>query len=125
MTETDHQMLESFDNPHPSRTYTIEHHIHEFTSLCPITGQPDFGSMRVRYVADKLCIELKSLKLYLQGFRNRGIFYEDITNVILDNLIDCCKPRWMEVQSTWTVRGGIHSIITAEHGDQSINKTSD
>lgn len=108
--------LETFTNPHPARAYLIEHVVHEFTSLCPKTGQPDFGTMRIRYVAGMACIELKSLKVYLQGYRDRGIFYEDVTNAILDDLVAACRPKWMSVQTTWTVRGGIHSVITAEHG---------
>lgn len=110
------KLLETFPNPHPRRNYLIEHVVHEFTSLCPKTGQPDFGSMTIRYVAAAACVELRSLKFYLQEFRNEGIFYEDITNVILDALVAACTPQWMEVESRWTVRGGIHSIITARHG---------
>ncbi|HNQ23216.1 MAG TPA: preQ(1) synthase [Phycisphaerae bacterium] len=109
-------VLETFDNPHPGRGYLIEHFVHEFTSLCPRTGQPDFGTVAIRYVAAAVCIELRSLKLYLQGFRDRGIFYEDVTNVILSDLVGACAPRWMQIRTTWTVRGGIHSVITAEHG---------
>jgi len=90
--------------------------MHEFTSLCPKTGQPDFGTLAIRYVAGPSCIELKSLKLYLQSYRSEGIFYEDVTNRILNDLVACCKPRWMVVESTWTVRGGIHSVIRAQHG---------
>ncbi|GIK15587.1 MAG: NADPH-dependent 7-cyano-7-deazaguanine reductase [Planctomycetota bacterium] len=110
-------MLETFANPHPHRDYLIEHVAREFTSLCPKTGQPDFGTVTVRYVAAELCVELKSLKLYLQQFRNRGIFYEDITNVILNDLVSTCRPRWMQVRTRWTVRGGMRSVITAEHGE--------
>lgn len=112
-------LLQLFDNPHPDRDYLIEHHAHEFTSLCPETGQPDFGSFVIRYEAGASCVELKSLKLYLQSYRNDGIFYEDVTNRILADLVDRMKPRWIEVKSTWTVRGGIHSVITAEHGRRS------
>lgn len=110
-------VLEVFDNPHPHRDYIIAHHVHEFTSVCPMTGQPDFGTIAIRYVAAKKCVELKSLKLYLQSFRNQGIFYEDVTNQILDDLVQACDPKWMAVESTWTVRGGIHSVIRAEHGE--------
>lgn len=109
-------LLEAFSNPHPSRAYLIEHHVHEFTSLCPKTGQPDFGTILIRYVAGGHCVELKSLKLYLQSYRNRGIFYEDVTNVILDDLLRILQPVWMEVQTNWTTRGGIHSVISAAHG---------
>lgn len=112
-------LLETFINPHPKRDYLIEHHVHEFTSTCPKTGQPDFGTMILRYVAADCCVELKSLKLYLQSYRNRGIFYEDVTNVILDDLVACLAPKWMQIETTWSVRGGIHSVITAEHGSRS------
>lgn len=109
-------MLETFPNPHPQRDYLIEHEVHEFTSVCPKTGQPDFGTMSIRYAPGAKCVELKSLKLYLQSFRDKGIFYEDVTNVILDELVRACGPKWMQVVSRWTVRGGIHSVITVEHG---------
>lgn len=112
-------MLDTFANPRPGRDYLIEHVAHEFTSMCPKTGQPDFATIEVRYVADARCVELKSLKLYLQSFRDRGIFYEDVTNVLLDDLVGACGPRWMQVRSRWTVRGGLHSVITAEHGVRS------
>jgi len=111
-------LLEMFPNPHPKRDYLIEHHVHEFTSTCPKTGQPDFGTLILRYVAADRCLELKSLKLYLQSYRNRGIFYEDVTNVILDDLVACLAPKWMQIETTWSVRGGIHSVITAEHGSR-------
>lgn len=114
---SDSGTLETFPNPHPQRGYLIEHHVHEFSSLCPITGQPDFASMKIRYVADAECIELRSLKRYLQTFRTQGVFYEDITNIVLNDLVACCRPKWMVVESTWSVRGGIHTVITAQHGD--------
>lgn len=110
--------LDTFLNPHPSRGYVIEHRVQEFTSLCPKTGQPDFGKIKIRYVADETCIELKSLKLYLQSFRNEGIFYEDVTNVILDDLVAACHPKWAQVDTTWSVRGGIESVIVAEDGEK-------
>ena len=110
--------LESFPNPHAQRDYVIRHTVREFTSLCPKTGQPDFARIRIAYVADATCVELKSLKLYLQGFRSRGIFYEDVTNVILDDLVELLRPRWMRVRSVWSVRGGIHTEITVEHGSR-------
>ena len=121
MTGDAASLLETFPNPHPGRDYLIEHHVHEFTSLCPKTGQPDFGTIQIRYVAGQRCVELKSLKLYLQGYRDRGIFYEDVTNVILDDLVHCMIPRWIQVRTTWTVRGGIHSVITAEHGPAALS----
>ena len=109
----DRSILETFPNPRPGRDYLIEHHVHEFTSICPNTGQPDFATLKISYIADGACVELKSLKLYLQSFRSEGIYYEDATNVILDDLAACCRPKWMLVESTWTVRGGIHSVISA------------
>jgi 7-cyano-7-deazaguanine reductase len=112
----DRSILETFPNPHPLRAYVIEHLAHEFTSLCPKTGHPDNAKIRIRYVADASCLELKGLRQYLEGFRNRGIFYEDVTNIILDDLVACCAPRWMVVKSVWRVRGGIHSVITARYG---------
>ena len=107
--------IETFDNPHPGRDYVIRHVAPEFTSVCPKTGQPDFGTIEIEYVADRLCIELKSLKFYLQGYRNRGIFYEDVINVILDDLVAACRPRRMKVTGKFTPRGGIHSIVTAQY----------
>ena len=107
--------LESFPNPHPGRDYTIEHTATEFTSVCPKTGQPDFGTIRITYVPDRLCVELKSLKLYLQAFRDQGIFYEDVINVILDDLVQVTKPRTMTVEGRFSVRGGISSVVTAHH----------
>ncbi|UCF33867.1 MAG: NADPH-dependent 7-cyano-7-deazaguanine reductase QueF [Phycisphaerales bacterium] len=111
-------ILETFPNPHPGRDYVIEHKVQEFTSLCPITGQPDFARMVIRYVAAGKCVELKSLKMYLQSFRNEGIFYEDVTNLILNDLVSACSPKWMSVRSIWSVRGGIRSVVTAEHGNR-------
>ena len=90
----------------------------EFTSVCPVTGQPDFGTIRVTYVPDKVCVELKSYKFYLQSFRERGIFYEDVTNRILDDLVKALKPRSMTVVTEWTPRGGLHSVITAAYTDK-------
>ena len=107
--------LESFPNPHPGRDYTIEHTVHEFTSVCPRTGQPDFGAVEIEYVADAACIELKSLKLYLQGYRNEGVFYEDVVNRILDDCVAACRPKWMKVTGRFRPRGGIRSVVTAEH----------
>ena len=112
----DPKLLETFVNPHPQRDYLIEHQVREFTSLCPVTGQPDFGIITIQYAPAGTCIELKSLKLYLQGFRNEGIFYEDVTNVILGVLATACAPKWMRIRTSWTVRGGIQSVITAQHG---------
>ena len=107
--------LETFPNRHPGRDYTIRHTCPEFTSMCPKTGQPDFGTVTVTYVADRLCVELKSLKLYLQAFRTQGIFYEAVVNVILDDLVEALAPRRMEVTGEFNVRGGISSVVTATY----------
>ena len=112
------KQLETFLNPQPARDYEISFECPEFTSLCPMTGQPDFATITIRYVPGPTCIELKSLKLYLQSFRSKGIFYEDVTNEILNDLVAACSPKWMVVESRWSVRGGIRSVITAEHGDR-------
>jgi len=112
----DPKVLETFANPHPQRDYLIEHQVREFTSLCPVTGQPDFGTIVVQYAPADTCVELKSLKVYLQAFRNEGIFYEDVTNVILSALASACAPKWIRIRTTWTVRGGIQSVITAQQG---------
>ena len=108
--------LERFENPHPGRDYLIEHTADEFTSVCPKTGQPDFATVLISYVADKWCVELKSLKLYLTDYRNEGIYYEDVTNVILDDLVGLTQPRWMQVECRWKVRGGIRSRTLAASG---------
>lgn len=105
--------IDTFANPHPRRDYTIRHVAPEFTSLCPRTGQPDFGTIEIEYVADRRCLELKSLKLYLQGYRQRGVFYEDAVNRILDDLVAACRPRRMTVTGRFNPRGGMHSIVTA------------
>jgi len=107
--------IETFDNPRPDRDYVITHVAPEFTSVCPRTGQPDFGRIEIEYVADAACIELKGLKLYLQAYRNEGIFYEAVVNRILDDLVAACGPRRMRVTGTFSTRGGIHSVVTAEH----------
>jgi 7-cyano-7-deazaguanine reductase len=111
----DADILETFENPQPQRDYDIEIDCPEFTSLCPKTGQPDFGTIHITYCPDKLCIELKSLKLYLQSYRNEGIFYEDLTNAILNDLTACCKPRRMAVVGDFRARGGITTKVTAEY----------
>ena len=96
------ELLETFENPHPQRDYVIEHVAPEFTSVCPKTGQPDFGVLTFTYVAEQTCVELKSLKMYLQSFRNEGIFYEDITNRILDDLVAVIQPRRMTLVAKFT-----------------------
>jgi len=107
--------LETFANQFPGRDYLIEIVCTEFTSVCPKTGQPDFGTLTFRYVADRLCVELKSLKLYLQAFRNEGIFYENVTNRILDDLVAVLQPRRMTLVAQFTPRGGISSRIVVSH----------
>jgi 7-cyano-7-deazaguanine reductase len=107
--------LETFPNQFPSRDYLIEIVCPEFTSVCPKTGQPDFGSLTIRYVAAERCVELKSLKLYLQAFRNEGIFYENVTNRILDDLVAVLAPRRLTLVASFTPRGGISSRITVSH----------
>jgi 7-cyano-7-deazaguanine reductase len=109
------ERLETFPNPKPGRDYVITHVNPEFTSVCPITGLPDFATMTVRYTPDELCLELKALKYYFLEFRNKGIFYEAVTNQILDELVAACSPREMEIISEWGTRGGIHSIINAKY----------
>ena len=111
----DKNLLECFENPAPEHEYVIEHIAEEFTSLCPKTGNPDFGSIIVRYSPARLCVELKSLKLYYQGFRNEGIFYENVTNSILDDVAAVVEPRRMKLVAAFTARGGITTTVTAEY----------
>ena len=113
---SDKYEFELFDNPRPGRDYTITMRCPEFTSVCPKTGQPDFGEITIQYCPDKLCLELKSLKFYMQSYRNRGIFYEKLTNDILDDLSAACKPKWMKITSCFTPRGGITTEVVAETG---------
>jgi len=112
------KLLETFKNEFPNRDYNIIHTAPEFTSLCPKTGQPDFATIVVEYIPDKLCIELKSLKLYLNSFRDEGIYFESVTNKILDDLVEQCKPRYMLVTAEFNVRGGISSVIEAEYENE-------
>ena len=116
---TKSSILATFPNPAPGRDYEIVHAAPEFTSVCPMTAQPDFGTITVRYVPDARCIELKSLKLYFHSFRDRGIFYEAVVNRILDDLVTACAPRRMEVRGEFRVRGGISSTVTATHPNAS------
>jgi 7-cyano-7-deazaguanine reductase len=109
-------IVETFPNPAPERDYVIAHTCPEFTSVCPKTGQPDFATIELEFVPDKLCIELKSLKLYYHGFRNEGIYFEAVVNRILNELSGACQPRWMRVTGRFNVRGGITSVIAAESG---------
>lgn len=107
--------LETFPNPRPEREFEIAIDCPEFTSMCPKTGLPDFGTIRIRYVPDATCVELKSLKYYLLDFRNRGIFYESATNQILDDLVAACAPRRMTVIGDFSARGGITTTVTASY----------
>lgn len=107
--------LQTFPNPRPERDYEIAISCPEFTSVCPMTGLPDFGEIRITYVPDALCVELKSLKYYMLEFRNRGIFYEDVTNQILDDLVELLGPRQMTVVGDFSARGGIRTMVTATH----------
>jgi 7-cyano-7-deazaguanine reductase len=116
VSQTRVPLLEVFPNPHPGRTYEIEIEAPEFTSVCPRTGQPDFGTVRITYIPARACIELKSLKFYLQQYRTKGIFYEDLTNRILHDMVSACAPRWMRLVTEWRPRGGITTRVTAEHG---------
>ena len=109
--------LETFPNPRPDRDYEIAISCPEFTSVCPKTGLPDFGEIRISYVPADRCIELKALKYYLVEFRNRGIFYEAVTNQILDDLVAACAPRRMTVVGDFSVRGGISTVVTAAYED--------
>jgi len=109
------KILEVFDNLYRDRDYTVIHTAPEFTSVCPKTGQPDFATMIIEYIPDKLCIELKSLKFYLNSYRNDGIYFESVTNKILDDLVEVSKPRYMLITAQFNVRGGISSIIKAEY----------
>src|SRR5438093_7445372 len=118
MSDISRTILETFENPYPDRDYEIESVCPEFTSICPKTGQPDFGTLTITYVPDRKCVELKSLKLYLQQFRNVGVFYEDVTNRILDDLTAVLNPRTMALRAAFTPRGGITTSVTASHTAQ-------
>ncbi len=112
----DPAILEAFENRARNRDYLVELDYPEFTSLCPVTGQPDFARIRIRYVPDALCIESKSFKLYMVAYRGFGGFMETITNKILDDLAAVCRPRWMQVVALWNARGGTAITVTAETG---------
>jgi len=107
--------FETFENPSPDRDYLIAFDCPEFTCLCPRTGQPDFAALRIRYIPDRLCVELKSLKNYLWSFRSEGAFHEAVTNRILADLAAAIAPRWMRVTGDFFVRGGIHTVVTVAH----------
>ena len=108
-------ILETFANPRTGRNYTIRVRAPEFTCLCPKTGQPDFAELTIEYVPDALCVELKSLKLYLNSFRDLGAFHEAVTNEILDELVALARPRYMRLSARFNVRGGLYTTVTAEH----------
>ena len=105
--------IEVFKNKYPDRDYEVKLDVPEFTCLCPKTGLPDFGTIIVRYCPDKVCVELKSFKLYIIGFRNLGIFHENTVNRILDDFVKACKPRWVKVEGVITPRGGIQATVVA------------
>lgn len=107
--------LETFDNPQPDRDYTIRINIPEFSCLCPKTGQPDFAEMTLEYVPEKLCVELKALKMYIWSFRDQGAFHEAVTNEILNDLVRATQPRFMRLSAEFNVRGGIYTTVVAEH----------
>ena len=112
--------LETFPNPSPGRDYEISFECPEFTCLCPKTGQPDFATLRIRYVPDHLCVELKSLKLYIWSFRDEGHFHEAVINRILDDLVGLLKPRSMTIVGDFNIRGGIHTVVTVHSGAESV-----
>lgn len=107
--------LETFDNPQPDRDYTIRIQVPEFTCLCPMTGQPDFAELSIEYIADKLCVELKALKMYVWSYRDEGAFHEAVTNKILSDLVEATQPRFMRLTADFNVRGGIFTTVVAEH----------
>ena len=115
MATTPSKQLETFPNPRPERDFEIAVECPEFTCICPRTGQPDFATIRIRYVPAELCVELKSLKLYLWSYRDEGAFHEAVINRILDDLVQACQPRAMTVVGDFNVRGGIHTTVTAEY----------
>ena len=115
MAATATKNLDTFVNPEPGRDYTINIELPEFTCLCPVTGQPDFATLHIQYVPDRLCVELKSLKLYIWSYRDEGAFHEAVTNGILSDLVSAVSPRFMRLTADFNVRGGIHTSVTAEH----------
>ncbi len=117
-TSPEEAKLEVFENKYSSRNYEIEFDCPEFTSLCPVTSQPDFGAITIRYIADKLCVESKSLKLYLYSFRNHNSFHEEVVNMILTDFVEIAKPRWIEVVGKFRPRGGIAINVKATHGEK-------
>lgn len=118
MSNNQKQILDTFENPQRDTDYTISMRVPEFTCLCPLTGQPDFADILMEYVPDKLCVELKTLKLYLTSFRDQGAFHEAITNEILSDLASLLKPRFIRITADFNVRGGIYTQVTVEHRQQ-------
>nr|WP_018132223.1 preQ(1) synthase [Effusibacillus pohliae] len=112
--------LEVVPNPHPDRDYLVEIESPEFTTLCPKTGQPDFATITIKYIPGPSIVELKSLKLYLWSFRDEGHFHEDVTNIILNDLVKAMQPRYMQVIGKFNVRGGIYTTVTAEYGKKTV-----
>ena len=110
--------LDTFKSPRPGRPFTITFETEEFTCLCPLTGQPDFAKLKIQYQPDQLCVESKSLKLYLWSFRDQGAFHEAVTNQILDDLVKATNPQWMRVEGDFLIRGGIRTLVVAEHGQK-------
>ncbi len=122
--QADRTLLDTFPNPRADRSFEVRFATREVTSLCPVTGQPDFYSVTIRYVPAERCIESKSLKLYLFSFRNSGLFAEDMANRILDDLVEVCAPRWMQVVCRMNPRGGISLTVSAEHGIRPVGSPS-
>lgn len=117
MPTTPSKTIETFENPKKERNYVIKCETPEFTCLCPKTAQPDFANIRIEYIPDEKCIELKSLKTYLWSYRNEGVFHEAVTNQILDDIVNAADPKWAEVTAEFLVRGGISTTVTATHGE--------
>jgi 7-cyano-7-deazaguanine reductase len=118
MTTKPSRQLQTFPNPKPGRSFEISMECPEFTCVCPMTGQPDFATIRIKYVPAELCVELKSLKLYLWSFREEGTFHEAVTNRICDDVVAAIAPAWIEVVGDFAVRGGIHTVVSARHGSR-------
>lgn len=115
MSKAPRKQLETFENPTPQRDYTIRMTVPEFTCLCPKTGQPDFATLTIEYVPDILCVELKSLKLYIWSYRDQGAFHETVTNTILDDIVHAIVPRFIRIKAEFNVRGGIYTTVICEH----------
>jgi 7-cyano-7-deazaguanine reductase len=123
MTSKPDTSIDVFPNPYPGRDYSIAMECPEFTAVCPKTGQPDFGTIRIRYIPDQVCIELKSLKLYLWSYRQQGIFHEAVTNKILNDLVAACCPRKMHVEGEFNVRGGISTVVMVDYNHNDTTAT--